>query len=117
MNTKISYEYRDGSNYRRHGEWTVRGMCSQDQADRLRTACLQDDGRHFFVPSAVGIPSMTPDAAGWDDDLDHPMHSIVDIEMTGEIADDDRSVTDLIEAFSGRDWEADGAAATAAATA
>lgn len=110
MNTLIRYQYRDGDNYKRQGAWTVRGMCSQAQAAGLRASCMKEDDSFFFVPGAVGIPALQP--SPWDEQSDHPLHTIESIEMTGAPTDEDRTIGDLIEAFRARDWEADAIAAT-----
>lgn len=108
LNTTIHYEYRDGANYKRAASWTIKGQCSMAQRDLLMASCMQDDGLAFFVPQAVGIPALQP--RDWDDDIDHPMHSITGIEMGSAPADDVRSIHDLLAAFRGKDWNAEGAA-------
>lgn len=99
MNVLVQYEYRDAGNNKRHGSWTVTGV--PDEA--ALTASLTSDG--FFVPDAVGMPMLSPSASEWDDDLDHPFHSIVSVSQTPEPADEDRGFDALVAAFRRADWE------------
>lgn len=110
MQTKITYGYRDAANNRREGVWIVKGMCSQSQAEHLRKACLQEDGHYYFVPTVIGMPDIIP--TPWDDELDHPMCTIEDIEMVGEAPDDERTMHGLIEEFRSHDWEMEAAQVT-----
>ena len=66
-NTKISYLYRDGCNYKQHNEVTVRGHFTKKQIDAILD-CL--DAGEYFIPSQVGFPeirfgSITEDDHCW----------------------------------------------------
>lgn len=102
MNTTIHYEYRDGANYKKSASWTILGMCSQNQTQALRDACINEDDHNYFVPSAVGMPDILPDE--WDDEIDHPLCHITSIEMVTMPADDIRSIHELINDFKLQDW-------------
>lgn len=105
LNTKIRYQYRDGANYKTRGEWILRGMVSVNEAEALIRCCQKEGEEAQFVPESVGMPSLleTP----WDDEIDHPFHTIEKIEMTDEDAQDERSIKDLISEFKSKDWEAE----------
>lgn len=53
MNTKISYLYRDGDNYKSWNEAIVSGTLTSNDIQRI-IECL--DSGEFFVPSVVGLP-------------------------------------------------------------
>jgi hypothetical protein len=105
LNTKIRYQYRDGANYKTQGEWILRGMVSVNEAEVLMRYCHNDGEENRFIPESVGMASLleTP----WDDEIDHPFHTIEKIEMTDEDAQDERSIKDLISEFKSKDWEAE----------
>ena len=52
MNTKISYLYRDASNYKVPNECIVRGLLTDEQTKAILD-CLDRDN---FIPSQVGLP-------------------------------------------------------------
>lgn len=52
MNTKISYLYRDASNYKVPNECIVRGLLTDEQTKAILD-CLDSDN---FIPSQVGLP-------------------------------------------------------------
>lgn len=52
MNTKISYLYRDASNYKVPNECIVRGLLTDEQTKAILD-CLDMDN---FIPSQVGLP-------------------------------------------------------------
>lgn len=126
-NTRIlmDYEYRDASNNRTGGQRYFTGEYSQEKVDKLLGLCMRAD-IPMFVPEAVNIPSLVPEP--YDDELDHPFHQITDIrpvtpsDVVEDILDperkrteaimDPRTLDDLIEAFTGKDWEQEGAIAS-----
>ena len=52
-NTRISYLYRDASNYKVHNEAVVSGHLSPGEIEEI-VSCLE--GRGCFIPSQVGLP-------------------------------------------------------------
>lgn len=107
-NTRIDYAYRDASNYRRSASWTVAGAATEEQKAAI-VATLNADA--MFVPAAVSIPQLAT-AADWDDDLDHPFHTIDAIENVDAPSDTSMTVDQLAAAFAKADWDAAGVAAT-----
>lgn len=53
MNTRISYLYRDASNYKMPNEVIVAGFISEHQIDLIMD-CLEC--REYFIPKQVGLP-------------------------------------------------------------
>lgn len=67
MNTRISYLYRDASNYKKHNEVVVPGTFTPEQIEAI-TGCLDAGG--YFIPAQVGLPeerfgSITEDDHCW----------------------------------------------------
>jgi hypothetical protein len=99
--TTIEYEYRDGSNYRKSGSWTVSGTLAPQDAARLTSGF--DEG--FFVPSAVGIPMLSPGGNDAGDD-DHAWHTLESLKAGDAPVDEDRSIDQILAAFLAADWQA-----------
>lgn len=55
MNTRISYLYRDASNYKKHNEVVVEGVFTDDQI-RTIISCLNDG--EYFIPRQIGFPEV-----------------------------------------------------------
>ena len=66
-NTRISYRYRDASNYKQHNEVVVPGTFTPDQIEAI-IGCL--DAGEYFIPVQIGFPEerfgdMTEDDHCW----------------------------------------------------
>ena len=66
-NTRISYLYRDASNYKQHNEVVIPGTFSQKQIEVI-ISCL--DEKEYFIPRQIGFPerrfgSITEDDHCW----------------------------------------------------
>lgn len=89
MNTKISYLYRDASNYKQHNEVIVHGTFTEEQIDTI-IECL-DSGEHF-IPKQIGFPKkrfeeITEDDHCWFElsrDCFEETDAEADIEMSPE---------------------------------
>ena len=62
-NTKVSYLYRDGSNYKKANEVVVKGRMTQSMAGRIYSSC---DGE-YFIPEQIGLPAERFDTITEDD--------------------------------------------------
>lgn len=78
MNTKISYLYRDGSNYNRDHAVVVAGVITFEDVFSF----LDEDT--YFIPSQVGLRDLQTDFGALTGD-DHPWH---------ELREDDFAPTD-----------------------
>lgn len=100
-NTKISYLYRDASNYKVWNEAVIPGRISYAQV----RAILRNRIDEFFVPSMVGLPEKTFVDLGYDENEDdHPFFEIDgyarDIfSYTNEAATVNISPTELAKRF------------------
>lgn len=84
-NTKISYLYRDASNYKIWNEAVVEGVLTEEQKQTIQL-CL--DGGEFFIPHLVDLPEKTFVDFGFayseQDDTPFFELSIEDIETVDE---------------------------------
>ena len=71
INTRITYLYRDASNYKKHNEIVVKGELSQAQADYILSQCLndycEDEEMGYFIPEQLGLPAERFDDLTGDD--------------------------------------------------
>lgn len=81
-NTRVSYMYRDASNYKQHMEVVLEGAMTLEQAAAIDALLTGDDVD--FLPLLVGL-----EPAGWSSDGggshygdDHPWHELTMIEPT-----------------------------------
>ena len=66
---------------------------------------MDEDDHAFFVPESVGMARLP--TWDWDDEVDHPFHTLEDVVTTTEAATDARSIDDLVKDFESRDWNRD----------
>jgi hypothetical protein len=114
MNTRITYTYRDASNYKATDSFVALGEITSEQIDRI-LACL--DQGESFIPSQVGLRDLQPDLQIWDSPReldedghnpdDHPWHELEadSFQPTDESADTSLTVEDLVEAFEAASWD------------
>ena len=114
MNTRIAYEYRDGSNYHFHGEVIIAGEMTAEYWERIRAAC---EDRELFIAHQVRLPEVFAFLSGphiheegrrhegyrYDPDEDHCWHRLWDDpgcwELTRKVRTDRRSPLQLVRAF------------------
>lgn len=69
MNTRISYLYRDASNYKAHHDVVVHGEITFAQIESAL------ESGQFFIPSQVGLPDLQAQLGPANDD-DHAWHEL-----------------------------------------
>jgi hypothetical protein len=98
-NTKVTYMYRDGGNYKTTTDIVLSGTIPESD----KTEILSTFGEGGFIPHKLGLPHLSPvlddspeataaaiDGAETDEEaetieeLDHPFHEILAIEDTDE---------------------------------
>lgn len=103
MNTKISYLYRDASNYKVPNECIVRGLLTDEQTKAILD-CLDMDN---FIPSQVGLPERRFDR--FDPEEDTCWFELYEsgFEPTDAEATVDLSVDELVSHFLSKKnhWE------------
>jgi hypothetical protein len=75
MNTSITYQYRDASNYKEFDAVVIGGSLSLNDIEEY----LYD--KEFFIPSEIGLKDLQPENLNQDD---HIWHEIVEISHTQE---------------------------------
>ncbi len=75
MNTLITYQYRDASNYKEFETVIIRGLLTSNDIEKY----LYD--KEFFIPSEIGLKDLQPENLNQDD---HIWHEILDINHTHE---------------------------------
>ena len=90
MNTKISYLYRDASNYKTFNEVVINGILSLDDIEPYFK-----DGT-FFIPSEVGLSDLQNNPFTSDD---HIWHEIDEIKPTVELPTVQLNAPEFIEKF------------------
>ncbi|WP_411839814.1 hypothetical protein [Paracoccus sp. ME4] len=86
MNTKITYMYRDGSNFKTSHSLVLSGELD---AARIAEAMAAGDAsigdEPQFIPGQIGLPDLQDEFVGpsmWVDGQDHPWHALIGIEPT-----------------------------------
>lgn len=69
--TRVSYLYRDASNYKYRGDFHVLG---EIEIDELRGDLFDSE---FFIPERIGLPALRPEVTN---DDDHLLHSFEECE-------------------------------------
>lgn len=99
-NTKISYLYRDGGNYRVHNEAVVKGCITEEMKASILDCLI--DGEHF-IPSQVGMPERTfaDDEFAYDFKSDHPWFELESngFEETEDVPTVDMTAQELVAKF------------------
>ncbi len=82
VNTRLTYTYRDASNYKATSSLVLYGAMSPEQAQAVLRS-LDDEG---FIPGQVGLPDLQDSFAGcesyWDPEQDDAWHDLDCIELT-----------------------------------
>jgi hypothetical protein len=87
-NTRVTYLYRDGSNYKRWGRVVFGGVCDAAMRGRLVAAL---DGGDLFIARQVGLPELFFEGSVYSDD--HCWHELAEVEATEDAVDDPRGRT------------------------
>lgn len=97
-NTKVSYYYRDASNYKQFHKVVVAGELTDDQQQQIWQS-LSTDTDNGFIPEQVGLD---PLQTLFDDDFtedDHPWHTLEAVESTDEPTTLDKTAQELLTDF------------------
>ncbi|USN15889.1 hypothetical protein PAPPERLAPAPP_01470 [Brevundimonas phage vB_BpoS-Papperlapapp] len=106
QNTRLSYMYRDASNYKEHLEFILDGLMTMEQAVKV-CSLLTGDGDDF-LPVLLGMESASwsSDGGGAHYADDHPWHELNSISPTRQ--DHDGMTVDqfiaAIEAADNQQW-------------
>jgi hypothetical protein len=100
MNTRFSYLYRDGDNYKNYGEIIASGsLC---EAERRTLAASLMYGQNFMAHH-VGFPEIflfAPVGAYDPSEMDHTLHEFGETTDTFDLPTDDRTASEIVVAFA-----------------
>jgi hypothetical protein len=103
-NTRLTYQYRDASNFKETHAVVFAGRITDDQLRRL--AEHLDDVVHF-IAEQVGLPNLRDRWESHYDD-DHVWHELVlpgHVEYTDAPPTDPRTVSDFVDVFVATEWD------------
>ena len=91
--------YRDGANYKNHGEviFNNPNNKSLELVTAIIKTALQFEEPWFYV-NEWGLPDLHFDK--WDDETDHTFHEFEDVEYTEEPPTDTRSINEFLQRLS-----------------
>jgi hypothetical protein len=110
VQTRLSYRYRDGGNNKTGSSVLFRGKITFEELQTLFRR-MDTEFAESFIPGQVGLRDLQGQfAAGWDDELDHPWHELVSVELTtggpkGDDAEDTRSISDFVAEVAKVEWD------------
>lgn len=101
MNTRITYMYRDGANYKLRAEAILAGSLTQEEIDEIfdktQDELLRDC--HFFYPGNIGLPAPTFESEGYKAYEDDPdWHELLEVYPTENEVDVAVTAKDFLEA-------------------
>ena len=104
-NTKVTYLYRDASNYKTWNEVVLKGTITPEQVDTILSFC---EGKESFIPEQIGWPLLRD----WDvTEDDHCFGELNKdgFEPTDKEATVDMTVEEAVEKFKAvnRQWDCD----------
>ena len=102
MNSRVTYSYRDASNYKRFREVVLAGEITA--AERATVMGALDRGE-FFLPAQVGLDVLYSEWETHDADDDHPWHELVEIEVVPAPASHVMTASQFAAAFAGVEWD------------
>ena len=103
-NTRLTYRYRDASNYKQTHAVVFAGRITDDQLRRLAEHL---DEASYFIAEQVGLPNLRERWESHYDD-DHVWHELDlpdDVEYTDAQPTDPRAVSDFVDAFVATEWD------------
>ncbi|MDM8177769.1 hypothetical protein QT327_26040 [Olivibacter sp. 47] len=94
MQFKFSYMYRDGANYKNHGEVIISNPDNVSLVEALERLqlCLIDE--MYFYAHTLGVPDLH--FPHWNDLYDHSWHEFVALEETQEPPTVEWSISDFL---------------------
>lgn len=105
--TRVSYMYRDGSNYKQHRDAIFAGEITQAERAVIRDAL---DGDAHFFPAQVGLDVLY---TGWPTHYedDHPWHELTELEVVDLEPTQDETIHGFAQRFAAVTWDEEGAQA------
>jgi len=106
MNTRFSYLYRDGANFKQFGSVILEGLYDEGLESRLKASLGDLD---YFTPWQVDVPPkyLYPEKFGINDQ-DHCFHEFYKLEAAWSDPTDERTIEEFVadfEAAADEGWE------------
>ena len=105
-NTKITYMYRDGSNYKAGHSVVLGGRLDSSDVEAFIGAL----DNISMVPGQVDLKDLQDSFEGceseWDPDLDHPFHEVEEIAATSEAVTEIMTAAEFIQKIKDVKWNA-----------
>ncbi len=95
-NTVFRYRYRDGDNYKIHGQAVFAGRITPTEMSMIVGAI---DSRCWFIPQQVGMEPLQKELGDYDAESDHVWHEVGQITFTTEEPTDVRTISELAKQF------------------
>jgi hypothetical protein len=102
MNTKFSYMYRDGSNYKEGSHVIFKGTLTPANIIKLKK---HGDEEEYFIPSQVGLENLQHRMTGFPSDDDHVWHEIIGVDSTKDSPTDERTAAVFLRQFLKAKWD------------
>lgn len=101
QNLKISYFYRDGSNYKTPGyDHVLKGSLSPIERREIEMTCQDEE---YFIPEQVGLPDSYAQFAeqgyGYEEQDDHVFNELTDLELVNEEPTLEMTAQELLARF------------------
>ena len=102
MNTKFSYMYRDGSNYKEGSHAILQGTLTPADITKLK---IHLDEGEYFIPSQVGLEDLQHRMTSFPSDDDHVWHEVTGVDSTEESPTDERTAAAFLKDFLKAKWD------------
>lgn len=104
-NTKITYMYRDGSNYKVGHSVVLAGRFDCNDVAAFLGALSEGS----LVPGQVGLKDLQDSFEGceseWDPELDHPFHKIEEIAATSDAPSETLTAAEFVKKVCDVEWD------------
>ena len=103
MNTRMTYLYRDASNYKQGNEVVLAGTITEEQKKIIAKALFDFDVRHqigYFIPAQIGLPEVRFEEVTENDYCFFELCMNKDFSETGYVPTVEMTVEDVTRAIA-----------------
>jgi hypothetical protein len=102
-NTRLTYSYTDGTNFKARGTLVIEGIMAWIEIDRIAKNLVN---RYLFNPEWAGMEPLYPSKPGiWDDRLDARLHALEAVALTEDApTSGSPPITTIIDRFQNATW-------------
>lgn len=102
MNTKVSYMYRDASNYKEGHSEIFTGEITPEQEQLIRDNLYDGDG---FIPQQVGLEALQIRMMSFPSEDDHCWHELVEFTLTKQTSTRGKKISEFANRFKDIIWD------------